>query len=556
MHPRGSLYCAYNLEYDAAAILAFLGHASLESIAFLGWRKHGNWSIRYIRGKELIIRNRLTKASHRFYDTFPFYQVSLDRASAKIFGASSKIAIPKEWYLDFANVLRGPDRLRALEYCAEDARTCHRLQAHVARSFLATGFIFSRPLSPGYIASQKLKGRVPRTSNELFGRSYYGGRVEIWKRGRLGPVSVYDIRSAYPAALRSCRIPLPSRPVTAYSPLAAYGSYLCRVRASFPALPWRSGDSEMLYYPIGEWHEWYSRPHVELARECGIRLDILAGYECDASDILVPEIEEMYTLRKSKPEYDIAYKLVLNSLYGKLAARIPRYIDADGAIRRVERVEGRLLERIDTYGSTTCLAVAAHVTATTQAALVRAARHAPDRVVALMTDGLVVQGHEPLPLDLSPSLGAWDCEQWDDSVFVGAGIYALHSHEINPKTGAPWGWKSKYRGFSARTSLPELLAAETKDTWISVPALRGRSLMQAARAHDFSSLNSLEEIRQRKNVNADSKRAWKSEFSRASDTLVKSSESYPLTVIECAEESIARLSAQGRLPRNMRELIK
>lgn len=176
--------------------------------------------------------------------------------------------------------------------------------------------------------------------NERIRRAYMGGRTEPWstKRGLEG--FVYDVRSAYPAAMQ---FPVPGNLVghlegrRPKSTLAYCGpdgvwrpaEYIADVIVNvpedikIPPLPRQAEGS--LFFDVGPRRGWYTKPELEYAESVGC--EVLKTYECLVFEPMMDlarcsmDLFEKRAKEKKGGFLEQSYKLVGNSLYGKLAER-------------------------------------------------------------------------------------------------------------------------------------------------------------------------------------------------------------------------------------------
>lgn len=174
---------------------------------------------------------------------------------------------------------------------------------------------------------------------EPFECAYYGGRIELLQVGYQPHVYMYDINSAYPAAI--CKLPaLDGRWTYAEGgiPRRHTGVSLVEWDVSVwsirnPTLagifPWRAKDGYIQFGARGR--GWYWQHEIEAARNLvklhGGTLKLIRSYHTPYSltpfrDLIPP----IYALRqKYKSENDgrqLPLKLELNSMYGKFAQRV------------------------------------------------------------------------------------------------------------------------------------------------------------------------------------------------------------------------------------------
>jgi hypothetical protein len=179
---------------------------------------------------------------------------------------------------------------------------------------------------------ERLQQSTPSAVWDMANRAYYGGRFEITAHGPItGTVYEYDLKSAYPAAM----LKLPclehakwSRGIhedaTYWVAQVEFRQYADRVGGAC-ALPIRDKQGR-IYYPF-EGHGWYWS--VELANLERKNYDVLSAWSlishCDCKPF--EWVRELYERRAAMELVEagsgIVLKLILNSLYGKLAQRNP-----------------------------------------------------------------------------------------------------------------------------------------------------------------------------------------------------------------------------------------
>lgn len=188
--------------------------------------------------------------------------------------------------------------------------------------------------------------------------AYFGGRCEIFKRGKFqGPIYYYDIVSSYPASMRE-ELPLyftgyfPPPESSSKAALRRYLSYtgITEALVSMPetqvgvlcvkyqgrlTFPWgpslgrfekvkRGGKEETIGVP-GRW------TNIELlaALDRGATITPLGQARFESKAFTRPFVDTFYGLRKRAREdkdafRTYAYKILLNSLYGKFAETLDR----------------------------------------------------------------------------------------------------------------------------------------------------------------------------------------------------------------------------------------
>lgn len=249
---------------------------------------------------------------------------------------------------------------------------------------------------------------IPRDVLDFANMAYYGGRFEITRTGMIDqPVYEYDIRSAYPDAMRF----LPCLECGRWhqasgKDLERAELFVAGVKFNHPdlgnghmcGLPIRSREGR-LYWPLQGAGVYWS-PEIRAAQKLGASIEYQEGWiyekrcDCHAFDWVEPLFDYRRSIGSKGPGYPI--KLAINSLYGKLAQR-----KGNGA-----------------YAN---MIWAGLITAFTRAKLMNAIALAPGKIVMAATDG--IYSLEPLDLELGERLGQWEAETLDGLFIVQPGLY-------------------------------------------------------------------------------------------------------------------------------------
>lgn len=267
---------------------------------------------------------------------------------------------------------------------------------------------------------------IPPLIAEAARYAYAGGRFELIRYGNVKQKAwEYDLRSAYPAALRKVPSLQGGKWVHHTNKSSANKSYdfaLYKIEyrgkdMSIPGPLFCRGKNGTVSYPLSV-TGWYWSPEYETLKEyCakvpGAKFRILETYEYRNVTGVYPFtfIEKLYNKRKKLKEQGdgahVGIKLALNSCYGKLA-------------QQVGWVEETLAHplRIPTYHQ---LEWAGFVTSWCRAEVLRAVIPKLDKVIAFETDAIFTS--EPLDVAISEELGEWDCVEFDSLTYVQSGHY-------------------------------------------------------------------------------------------------------------------------------------
>lgn len=376
----------------------------------------------------------------RIWDVFGFFQSSFVAAlqSYDVGTAAERAAILK--MKNKRAHFKPRDLPQLVTYAQSECRLLVALMEKVRASAQAAGLVFRRWDGAGVAAAAWLQReqvkahlgpdpaqvspRWPEAVRDAGQYAYFGGRIECGRVGHhRGPVWQYDIRSAYPDALR--RLPTfapgtgawvknPPRPWTL--PMAVhYVRWELAPGARVYPFPWRSWYGSVFFPPAGE--GWYWTPEVRAAFTAR-RLGAIHGtINVVETWGWVPGVEApspfagLTTLydqrRRWRAEGNGAEKmakLAINSCYGKLAQQL------GGSPGQAPSFH--------------CLEAAGWVTSYCRARLFRAAVEAGDTWIMLATDAIyTTRPLARLTGETGEGLGQWDAVPHRSATVVQSGVY-------------------------------------------------------------------------------------------------------------------------------------
>lgn len=452
--PGGSILVGFAFGYDVTMILRDLP-ASQQKRLFepkvfgegkspFVWYK--NYNIDYLSRQYLkVSRVRIErdaegkekripiKGSQRtIYETFGFFQKSFLKVITEFdvgtIQQRESIARNKDRRGDFTSI-----DIEERDYCALECEFLAELMEKLRGYCHAAGIVPRTWSGAGKLAAalhslhETPKGAVVRDTvpipvMDLANMAYYGGRFEITRTGKIeGKVYEYDIRSAYPDAMR--RLPCLEHgtwePATAKELLSLSqhvggrngtdplfiavctfktGSDQQADTGRLGGLPLRSKEGHLYWPKQGGGVYWSCE--LASAERLGYAIKYKSGWvyrrhcECHPFDW----VDHLYEYRKSiggsGPGYPI--KLGINSLYGKLAQR-----------------KGN--------GSYNNMIWAGLITALTRTKLNDAIALNNGRIIMVATDA--VYSLDPLRLDVGDRLGDWEAAILDGLFIVQPGLY-------------------------------------------------------------------------------------------------------------------------------------
>lgn len=158
---------------------------------------------------------------------------------------------------------------------------------------------------------------VPGNVNDTLRDGYFGGRVEVYQRHVETRGYYYDINSSYPHSMSK---KLPGSYTGSSRKIRPYSWVFATVRTDgyCPALPYKS---DALYFPTGKFSGWF---YVDELEQSGVEiLEVDQVMHFSPQEFMAPYVSELFGRRKTSTDEfaRLCYKLLLNSLYGKLGER-------------------------------------------------------------------------------------------------------------------------------------------------------------------------------------------------------------------------------------------
>lgn len=283
-------------------------------------------------------------------------------------------------------------------------------------------------------------------------QGYYGGRVEVFRRGTV-TVESYDVNSMYVAIMRDSQIPNPGR--TKYlrdeeeiRRLIDEDKHLmveCRVRVPklrIGLLPYRDTENKKLLFPYGEWSGVYHSLELKAAMQYGMEIVKIKRA------LYYPETKQYFreyarmTLRgrkAAKKAGDVAteqlYKYYGNGLYGKFGQRngggslfvkLEQFTGDIAGLTTFEDARGEWWiivpgdEAADAEHSFPI--VSATITAYARIKILHALMANSEEAVYCDTDSMKCIGH-PEGIDIGKEPGQWDYEYTDTQEFYAPKVY-------------------------------------------------------------------------------------------------------------------------------------
>jgi hypothetical protein len=413
-----SIFVGFGFNYDVNQILKDLPEHCL-------WQLHDNnkswfngYRIKWIPRKFFQVSHRKTKRSMILYDVFSYFQSSFLSVCKDYLGEDDP-------QLDI--IQKGKEARELFEweeldefilpYCDTELAMLVRIMNILRQNFHDVGINPGRWHGPGAVANVVLRQHKITVSRDIPSEvldasqfAYAGGRFESFALGRHSDtVWEYDINSAYPEAIT--QLPDLSNGrweyVDRYEP-DSFGVWSINYRANDG--PWYEADRPQplfcrsrggsISYPC-KVQGWYWTPEANLVPD-----SVKGGWIFRANEDTRPFafVKEMYEQRRLLKQQgnstERALKLILNSLYGKLAQTIGG-IDKPPPWHQLEW--------------------AGFITSYTRAKIYEATQLNPSAIIAAETDA--VFSTEPLDLPESEELGDWKMKLYKEIVYIQSGYY-------------------------------------------------------------------------------------------------------------------------------------
>jgi len=582
--PLGRKFVFYNLDYDISGLCKHLSHETTAHIYLDRSVKVGSDWLRYIPGKVFSLSHAGKK--YEFFDLYPFFQCSLNHASKKFLGIE-KFDLPKDLIGKLSPKVYKENKALIDSYAIRDSELLQQLVDIFSASLFNTGLRTRSLYSPGYLAKRYLRQNkitippIPKEHTRIIESTYFGGRIESAKRGQFDAVSIYDIKSAYPWAMRD----MPNFDSAHYEMSDEIFSeyYLCQCdidsledAASLLAYT----NKGLNIYPNANFkRRWITCfEHKALGSPKYYKaLNILPTPGFPYRDI----IDTLYAARHQSGMEGLIYKLILNSLYGITAERKRCYYVTllPDVVRRLRYEHSRenfntlvnvsdcpeawhywdkacqcnwcrmlrhmarrtiaapktqMVEYNDKFwtigfkdGRFKNLLLASFITAKVRARLWQTIRDCGDHYIAAFTDSLISTGGGP---EICDGLGAWEKKYQGPLTLVGCGIYETED-------------ETKFRGFHLKREgeseeerkldrpLRRMLE-NSKGTKIAVSQLDRLSFGNFVRSgyQSYTDFNVLTPYEKVLDINNDKKREWARPFLSGTDAVSGMIDSKPLRV--------------------------
>lgn len=466
-HPK-AWHVSFAFGYDINMILRNLSPKQFQFLRTRGYTRVGaKWRVEHIPGKWFRVTeygpNYPEDKTDRFgvtiFDTWGFFQSSLVAALKSYIPDHELMARLPE--IEAGKDLRAKFTYEDIEYIKEywglENVLFHALINRLRDYLYSVDLRISKWHGPGALASyayrtNRVKPHKSDCGNDVYNAARYayaGGRFERFHIGRFTGAYGYDINSAYPYAIAQLPSLSEGQWIHVDNPkhFSEFGVYRVAMRgpgiARAPAPLFHRDPGGNITYP---WRldGWYWSPELRAMADTMPEFANVAVYEgweyVGWTTRPFAFVADLYNQRREMKRdgigAQIALKLLLNSLYGKMAQRAG-------------------WERTGTAPVWHQLEWAGWVTSSTRATLFRLMHSIPwSQLIAVETDGIFTTATpDELSITDSKELGGWEITEYDELVYLQSGVYAKRQGEE---------WSMKFRGLDADSVSVEQIVEHAK----------------------------------------------------------------------------------------------
>lgn len=440
---KNAIHVGFAFNYDVDMILRDMPEKSFRFLRQRGYVRYKHYKIKHLPNKWFKVYNLKKRIKVTIFDVWGFFQSSLVSA------LKSTIADhPKMSYLP--KIEEGKNRRGAftkselpyvLEYWQIENELAHALVTRLREYLYNVGLRITQWHGPGAIASfgyriNHIDDHKRDCGPDIYAAARYayaGGRFERFHIGRYRKVYGYDINSAYPNAIAKLPSLAEGKWIHNDHPkrIVEFGIYRVSMRgpaiSSKPAPLFHRDKAGNITYP---WRldGWYWSPEIKAiirtmphSRSVRIREAYeYVGWKTRPFEWVKDVYNQRREMKASGAGAQMALKLFLNSLYGKMAQRAGW--ERTGSAPHWHQLEW-----------------AGWVTSYTRAMLYELMAQIPyDKLIAVETDGIyTTAGPDEITIKIGDELGQWEMTYYDEMIYLQSGLYAKRQKRE---------WSLKYRG--------------------------------------------------------------------------------------------------------------
>lgn len=171
------------------------------------------------------------------------------------------------------------------------------------------------------------------TVKDFIFEGYYGGRTEVFIRGKFNNINYYDVNSLYPFCMKN-DFPLPNsvknieeKDLSVYNIIRYHGVTKAKIEApniNIPLLPYRKNGK--LIFPTGKFTGTYNNIELRKAIELGYKIkpikQIIYTMAFKPFDDFIDTLyNERLRQKELKNPFELVCKILMNGLYGKFGTK-------------------------------------------------------------------------------------------------------------------------------------------------------------------------------------------------------------------------------------------
>lgn len=280
--------------------------------------------------KRYMIKNEI-----KFLDTMNYVPISVE-SLGKIIGIE-KMKKPEKLGKHFREMTE-EERDYFIKYNVQDSRITYEFVKWFQKELMSFGAELDITISR--IALQTFRRKFfddlwfspKRRINDFVREAYYGGRTEVFKRGKVSDLNYYDVNSLYPSVMLDA-IPHPNTAKFIEKFEMKHLGYSGVARAEvfcpdniFPYLPFRTKTGKLIF-PTGTFSGTWTTYELNVALSLGYKILKLENgiIYTEKKEFFRDYVNTLYEKRmkfkKEKNPAELIFKLLLNSLYGKFGQR-------------------------------------------------------------------------------------------------------------------------------------------------------------------------------------------------------------------------------------------
>lgn len=438
-----AIHVGFAFTYDFEMMMKDVPLGYMRDIKKKGYTSWKGYRIEFRKGKWLSVSRKNDNEKTvvcKIWDVWSFFSTSFVVALKEYLGDSDTVTFIAENKLN-RGLFVWDDLTSGLidRYMTAELDTMVLLMNTLRDRLYAAGLRITNWHGPGAIATfamtqrgvKKAMAIIPEQVGEASRFAYAGGRFELFRMGyHHDTVHSYDIRSAYPSAIRH----LPNLTSGTWShvdrptKVEEFGVYRLKFThgnlMTTRPMPFFYRDRQSAVHFPNVVEGWYWSPEANMAQYLSNDAEIIEGWVYkDTGERPFAWIEETYDLRaqwkrEGNPS-QIALKLLMNSMYGKFAQRVG-----------FKGKDSPTWHQLEWAGFIT-----SHCRAKLFQGMIEA--HSKNALIAVETDGIF--STQPLSsLHVGPKLGDWEHETYDSLIYLQSGFYFKQKDGI---------WQSRSRGF-------------------------------------------------------------------------------------------------------------